>query len=132
MFLIVKTSTPVPAEGSMHVHEKVAVGTTIRIGDEIFVWTAETQGGVGLSARGEVESIGSPDPDRRRALRIRLQVRQPRRPFGKADLAPHDHRTTGFRGGSVQERLTAKLYGHSLNRVVALELDEAELLRASL
>ena len=42
MPLIVKTSTAVPTDGAMNVAEKVAKGTAVGVGDEIFIWTTET------------------------------------------------------------------------------------------
>lgn len=129
MSLIAKTGRPVPAGELMIVDEKVALGTPLCIGAEIFVWTAETQGGSGLVALGEIEAIGQGDADRRRSIAIRLSVRSPSRMLGKADLATHDHRVNPSEAETIAGRLTAKLYGHSLNRVVALEEDEADFLR---
>lgn len=129
MSLIVKTGDRLPPGDLMTVNEKVAVGTPLRIGTEMFVWTAETQGGVGLIARGEVEAIGAAEGDRRRAITIRLLNRSPAQPLGKAALAAHDHRVNVGAANTTSGRLTAKLYGHSLNRVVGLDEDEADLLR---
>jgi hypothetical protein len=79
--LIVKTATPISDEGPASLEEKVAKGTTIWIGDEIFVWTAETQGGVGLIARGEVVEVNSAGEDRRQTITIRPISRNPSRPY---------------------------------------------------
>jgi len=129
MSLVVKTGTSLPAGDMMLIEEKVARDTPLCIGSEIFVWTAETQGGAGLVARGEIEAIGAAGEERRRAITILLQVRRPSRPLGTADLARYDQRATGDTSDSVESRLAAKLYGHSLNRVVQLQPDEANFLR---
>lgn len=130
MSLVVKTGDVLPSADLMIVEEKVALNTPLCIGSEIFVWTAETQGGAGLVALGEIEAIGPAEGDRRRSITIRLAARSPARPLGKANLAAHDYRVNEGEADTAAGRLTAKLYGHSLNRVVELDDDEAELLRA--
>lgn len=129
MSLIAKTGQLLPGDELMVVNEKVALNTHLCIGAEIFVWTAETQGGSGLVAVGEVEAIGPADDERRRAITISVLKRSPTQPFGKDDLAAHDHRMHACEVNTVAGRLTAKLYGHALNRVVELDEDEANLLR---
>jgi len=129
MSLIVKTGSALPPDELMVVNEKVAVGTPLGIGSEIFVWTAETQGGSGLVAVGEVEAVGPADSDRRRSITVRLLSRSPAKGLGKADLVAHDHRVNEGAANTPVGRLAAKLYGHSLNRVVELDEDEAHFLR---
>jgi hypothetical protein len=127
--LIAKTGQPLSEGEFMVVDEKVAVGTPLCIGSEVFVWTAETQGGEGLAAMGGVEGVGRADDDRRRSIAIRLSQRSPTQALGKAELVTHDSRVNAASADTVLSRLSAKLYGHSHNRVVALEDDEAAFLR---
>ena len=130
MSLIVKTATPIPDEGPMRLEEKVAKGTTIRMGDEIFVWTAETQGGVGLIARGEVVEVNSAAEDRRQIITIRPISRNPLRPYTNSDLARHEYRP-GPRPSQTPAEITLfeKIQKYSLNRCVALDDKEATFLR---
>ena len=85
MLLIAKTGQPLSEGELMIVDEKVALGTPLCIGAEVFVWTAETQGGEGLVAMGEAEGIGRAEDDRPRSIAIHLSQRSPAQALGKAD-----------------------------------------------
>lgn len=130
MSLIVKTATPVPEGDIMRIEERLTKGTTIYLGEEVFIWTAETAGGEGLARRGEIIGVSYASREHDRVMIIvELDARPVRRPFTKADLARRDYRGSDRpRADDAEERLAEKLYVHSLNRCVTLAEDEAAYL----
>jgi len=91
------------------------------IGDEVFVWTSETQGGTGLAARGVLEAAGDGDP---LPVLLKLDPASPARPLGKADLLE----LSAIAEGDPRSSLSKKLYGNSHNKIAALDPGEAALL----
>lgn len=95
-------------------------GETVSIGDEIFLWFSETQGGPGLAWQGTVEKVETANH-----LTVLLRCR-PIAPLGKADLQPFRDSTED----SAMRSLSEKLYKNSHNKLAALSGDETEFLRS--
>ncbi|MFC3175003.1 hypothetical protein ACFOD9_12155 [Novosphingobium bradum] len=94
-------------------------------GEKVFLWWSETQKGTGLGGYGYCVS----------AHRVRRDWTSTIEPvvtdfsgFGKADLAPFRHTD----GPGPESTFAAKLYRHSLNKVVTLTREEEEFLDAVL
>jgi len=98
-------------------------GRDIRVGSEVFLWSSETQGGVGLWGKGTVTAIdpGGPKP----AITVRIDQRVNSGNFGLNEIAPHRDSTqdTPIVG------LARKLYKHAHNKIAGLTNAEAELLQ---
>jgi hypothetical protein len=93
------------------------------VGDVIYLWFSETQGGSGLAHRGEIVAVGDSVP-----LEIAVQVNG----TCALSLLTKSHLQTFAKApaGSGERGLWAKLYGHAHNKVVALDPIEASLLDA--
>lgn len=90
-------------------------------GDRVFLWWSEAQGGAGLVGHGLCLAASS-QPDGWRAVVEVVTDRH--RGFGKAELAPHRSAGRATPSGS----LSAKLYRHALNKVVAITSEEERFL----
>jgi len=96
-------------------------GEKIAVGDELFIWSAESAGGEGLAFEAQVAGIEHSD------RRIRLNVRLGRpayRPFGIDELAPF----RDSEDGTPIAGLARKLYRQSHNKLAALTPDESAFL----
>lgn len=98
-------------------------GRDIRVGAEVFLWSSETQGGVGLWGKGTVMAIdpGGPKP----VVTVRVDQRVNSGNFGLNEIAPHRDSTqdTPIVG------LARKLYKHAHNKIAGLTNAEADLLQ---
>jgi hypothetical protein len=90
-------------------------------GDQVFLWFAETAGGPGLAGRGLVHAVSDDDPA---DIAIVIEAAAPARALTKAHLAPHRDASDG---GPLAS-LARKLFRHSLNKVAALDAQEAAFL----
>ena len=95
----------------------------VQLGDEVFVWLSETQGGLGLSWRGTVEKA-RPERDRI-CVTVSVFSRVSSRRLTKADLEPF----RDVNDGSPISGLARKLYKHAHNKIAELNAEEAALLR---
>ena len=125
MTVIVKTHSPRPGRsaGTMIVEERTWKGTVPVIGEPVFVWTSETQGGDGLSVRGEIAHVHRMQSGVTR-LTFRPDGRWVMRPLRTADLAPY----RSARDGSPIAMLAEKLYYHAHNKIAALSAEEEQFL----
>jgi len=97
-------------------------GKQIAVGDTIFVFASENEGGSGLIARGLVTQVGAVPRKRgveRQTPRVSIEVKRTaraRRPLGRPELkawrAVHD--------GSPQAELDFKLYRQATNKIVGI------------
>lgn len=125
MPFIAKTA-PITSLADEHVRIKerpMYGGRDIRVGSEVFLWSSETQGGVGLWGKGTVTAIdpGGPKP----VVTVRVDQRVNSGNFGLNEIAPHRDSTqdTPIVG------LARKLYKHAHNKIAGLTNAEAELLQ---
>lgn len=98
-------------------------GRDIRVGSEVFLWSSETQGGVGLWGKGTVTAI---DPDGAKpVVTVRVDQRVNSGNFGLNEIAPHRDSTQDI---PIVD-LARKLYKHAHNKVARLTDQEADLLQ---
>lgn len=101
-------------------------GKHVAVGDTIFIFASENEGGQGLVARGIVTSVAAIPRKRgiaRQTPRVSLTVRRTgraRRPLGRKELKPLDDWGDGRPG----TELNFKFYRQATNKVVGLS-DEA-------
>lgn len=98
-------------------------GGDIRAGAEVFFWSSETQGGVGLWARGTVTAVKSGGA--KSVVTARIDQRTDSGSFGLTEIAPH----RDSRADTPIVGLARKLYKHAHNKVASVSVDEAALLR---
>jgi len=105
-------------------------GRNIAVGDEIFVFASETQGGLGLIARGIVTNTAPVDlPPRsgRWTPRVSVEVRvtaRARRALGREQLKAWRGRSDG----SPQSELDFKFYRQATNKIGGISDDAASFL----
>lgn len=97
-------------------------GREIVVGTEVFLWSSETQGGVGLWGRGVVTNVARVDLNLAVSARITHVASTTK--FGLEQIAPHRDSTAD----TPIVGLARKLYKHSLNKVAYLSDTEATLL----
>ena len=106
-------------------------GKHIAVGDTIFVFASENEGGSGLIARGVVTKVDAVPPKRgvaRQTPRVSIELKptaRARRPLGRAELKAW--RTV--RDGSPQAELDFKLYRQATNKIVGISAEAAAFLR---
>jgi hypothetical protein len=97
-------------------------GKHIAVGDTIFVFASENEGGTGLIARGVVTKIDAVPRKRgvaRQTPRVSIEVKRTaraRRPLGRAELKAW----RAVRDGSPQAELDFKLYRQATNKIVGI------------
>lgn len=122
MAVLVKCDPFDEAREAVTLSEWTYEDATAFVGDEAFIWTSEKNGGRGLAMRGLVKSVAFDGPNTK--LTIDLIDRSPTRALTLLDLKPlRDDWTAEF------HHLPRKLYRNSLNKVVDLSPEEADLLR---
>ncbi len=121
---VVKAAPPLEGSDRLVFDEKTMWrGKDIRAGDEVFVFSAEHNGGRGLYARGVVvEAV--------RGAGIRVSVTITRthtatRPLGRADLRPF----RDLAGGGPQTEIDHKLYRQATNKIAGITEAAATFLR---
>lgn len=117
---------PVEPDGDLLTLEAKPYGlATLTRGDRVFLWWSETQGGAGLVGHGLCHEASFDGIVWRAAVEV---IDDRFRGFGKADLA--NWRNAG--SDVPLATLAAKLYKHSLNKVVAISASETAFLDAVL
>lgn len=103
-------------------------GKSVTVGDAIFLFASENEGGAGLFARGSVTGCEAVPPTAaiRQTPRISIVVERrsiARRPLGRAELR-------AFRDGSdtPEAELDFKLYRQATNKIVGLSDEAADYL----
>lgn len=96
-------------------------GAALQQGDQVFLWFSETAGGLGLAGHGIVHAVSDDDPA---DIAFLVDATEPARALSKSHLAPH--RDTG--GTGPLPSLSRKLFRHSLNKVAAIDAEEATFL----
>ena len=106
-------------------------GKHIAVGDTIFIFASENEGGVGLVARGVVVEARAVPRKRgvaRQTPRVSIVVRRTalaKRPLGRRELKPF----TDWKDGQPQTELNFKLYRQATNKIVGISDDAAKFLR---
>jgi hypothetical protein len=123
MAVIVKCDPPnVSPEGVCIVEERIFYGAQPQSRETVYIWEAETAGGIGLAMRGHIEQA--------RLLRGRVELRlqilpgRPTRPLTKDMLASHRDEPSS----NVLAGLARKLYRQAHNKIAPLSADEVHLL----
>jgi hypothetical protein len=102
-------------------------GKNIAVGDTIFVFASENEGGRGLVARGVVTSaaaIARRPGVERQTPRVSIAVRRTalaKRPLGRDELKPF----TQWKDGRPETELNFKFYRQATNKIVGLGADTA-------
>jgi len=114
----------VPADGHVRIAERPMYGgRDIRVGSEVFLWSSETQGGIGLWGKGTVTALDL--GDEKPVLTVRVDQRVNSGNFGLDAIAP--------RRDSAQDTpivgLARKLYRHAHNKVAQISDQEAHVLQ---
>jgi hypothetical protein len=105
-------------------------GKLIALGDTIFLFASEAEGGQGLVARGVVTFVVAVVRKRgiaRQTPRVSLNVKRTalaRRPLGRRELKPF----SGWNDGKPQTELNFKLYRQATNKVIGISDDAAVFL----
>jgi len=89
-------------------------GKTIRVGDEVFLFAAEHNGGNGLYARGMVTAA-----TRGAGIRVSITVKRTAvatRPLGRAALRPF----RDLPGGGPETEIDHKLYRQATNKIAGI------------
>jgi len=106
-------------------------GKHIAVGDTIFIFASENEGGVGLVARGVVVEARAVPRKRgvaRQTPRVSIVVKRTtfaKGPLGRRELKPF----TDWKDGQPQTELNFKLYRQATNKIVGISDDAAKFLR---
>lgn len=95
-------------------------------GDEVFVWTSEATRGQGLAMRGTIEAVRVSKVNRKASLRVRVEAAAEPGTLMSRDLRPHRDSTAE----GPLPKLARKLIKNTVNKVAALDADEARYLRS--
>jgi hypothetical protein len=105
-------------------------GKNIKVGDKIFIFASENEGGVGLIAVGIVstsEAIPRKAGIERQTPRVSISVmrtRQAKRLLGRDDLKPFNT----WNDGKPETELNFKFYRQATNKIVGLSTEAAAFL----
>ena len=136
MALIAKIDPPISflENGQAEVHARPYEKPTIRVGDEIFIWTSEIAGGHGLAASGIVvrsrvdvfaNKTGTGE-HKELVLDVTLKNQRPARSLSLNQIAPE---RDGSRS-TPQGALSRVLYKHALNKIVAIDSEVSAFVRS--
>jgi len=118
-----KTFT-LPAQKTMYGGKRVAVG------DAIYIFASENEGGPGLIARGVVTSSKSTPRKpgiERQTPRVSITVKRTalaKKPLGRSELKPFSH----WKDGRPETELNFKFYRQATNKIVGLSPGAAAFL----
>ncbi len=107
-------------------------GKLIAVGDAIFVFASENEGGAGLVARGIVTSrqaIAKTPGLARQTPRVSVTIRRTalaQRPLGRIELK----RFTTWKDGQPETELNFKLYRQATNKIIGISDEAAAFLSA--
>ncbi|MEO7246137.1 MAG: hypothetical protein ABIX12_13450 [Rubrivivax sp.] len=133
MMFAIKTGVRDPNAGvwDFGVQKTMYGGKRIEVGDTVFVFASENEGGAGLIARGVVtaaEALPRQPGVERQTPCVRLTVKRiarARRRLGRAELKPFDV----WGDGRPQTELNFKLYRQATHKVVGLSPETAAFLQ---
>ena len=132
MFAIkAEVSNPVAAVFAFATQKTMYGGKHIAIGDLIFVFASENEGGAGLVAAGVVtaaESMPKKAGAARQTPRVSITVRRTAvatRPLGRSELKPF----ANWKDGRPETELNFKFYRQATNKIVGISDEAAAFLR---
>ena len=134
MFFAIKAAIadPLAGEFSFPRQKTMYKGKSIAVGDGIYVFASENEGGDGLIAKGRVTEVKviPLDPSlERQTPRVSVKVRRVkrvRRRLGRSELKPY----SDWKDGRPQTELNFKFYRQATNKIVALSDGAARFLEA--
>jgi hypothetical protein len=97
-------------------------GKAIAVGDTIYVFASENEGGSGLVARGRVTEVKAIPRDpalERQTPRVSVRIRRIKRAgqrLGRAELKPY----ASWKDGRPETELNFKFYRQATNKIVAI------------
>ena len=106
-------------------------GKRIAVGDTIFVFASENEGGEGLVARGIVTSAKATPKKRgiaRQTPRVSITIKRTaraKRPLGRSELKPF----ADWNDGKPETELNFKFYRQATNKIVGLSEEAAAFLQ---
>ena len=106
-------------------------GKDIAVGDEVFVFASENEGGVGLIARGTVTAVrahAKPRNAERWTPRVRIAIKRTalsKRPLGRDQLKAWRN----VKDGSPQAELDFKFYRQATNKIGGISEEAGRFLR---
>jgi hypothetical protein len=106
-------------------------GKRIAVGDTIFIFASENEGGPGLIARGVVTSATAVARKRgvaRQTLRVSITIRRSalaKRRLGRSELKPF----SDWNDGQPETELNFKFYRQATNKIAGISAEAAALLR---
>jgi hypothetical protein len=121
---------PLATEFSLPRQKTMYKGRTIAVGDIVFVFASENEGGSGLIAKGRVTQVKAIPPNRslhRQTPRVSVRVRRikrSRRRLGRSELKPH----SDWKDGRPETELNFKFYRQATNKIVAISDEAARFL----
>jgi hypothetical protein len=107
-------------------------GKHVSVGDDIFVFASENEGGTGLIARGTVTAANATERNlgiARQTPRVSITVActgQPRRRLGRSELKPFCH----WADERPETELNFKFYRQATNKIIGLSESTAAYLRS--
>ena len=115
-YFVVKSAPVLVSNGARWSFDEKTMyrGKAIRVGDPIFVFASDHQGGRGLVARGIVTAVSQG-----RGNRVAIGVRRTaiaQRPLGRSELAAFRER----RDDSPQTEIARKLYRQATNKIAGI------------
>jgi len=105
-------------------------GKSIAVGDTVFVFASENEGGKGLCCRGVVVKVRATPKKSgiaRQTPRVSIDVKRTaraRRPLGRAELKPFSH----WDDGRAQTELNFKFYRQATNKICGVSDRAAQFL----
>jgi len=113
-------------------HRTMYGGRNIEVGDTVYVFASENEGGAGLVAKGIVLSAAAvpkrPGIERQTPL-VSVSIRRTalaKRALGRKELKPHDR----WNDGQPETELNFKFYRQATNKIVGVSAETAAFLDA--
>ncbi|WP_417678258.1 hypothetical protein [Pseudodonghicola sp.] len=136
MALIAKIDPPltVAENGVAQIYARPYKASTVRTGEEMFVWTSQMSGGHGLAARGTVldariESFPNktgPGGHKELVLDVKIVGAAPARALTLDQITPRRDSDE-----MIPETMPGKLlYTHALNKITSIESEVADFVRS--
>ena len=128
----IKTEIPNPEADAWEFRQQKTMygGKLIAVGDVVYLFASENEGGPGLVARGVVtaaEATPRKPGVERQTPRVSISVRRTalvKRRLGRAELKPHDR----WDDGRPETELNFKFYRQATNKIIGISKEAADSL----
>lgn len=132
MFFVIKTEVYAPYAGTFIFRDQKTMygGKRIAVGDTVFIFTSEIEGGQGLVAKGRVTSAESTPKKAglaRQTPRVSVTVKRTaaaKRNLGRGELKRH----TDWNDGRPETELNFKFYRQATNKIAGISDETAAFL----